>query len=136
MSVPKNGDSAMIESRTLDPKFQSEFSNGHHASIADLPSEKGGSGQGFGPHDLLEAALATCMSMTAHLHADKHGLPLRQARCTVRIDRSNPAQATLEYRLHLEGPLTPEQSAELRQAVAQCPVSRTLTHPIRIVAQA
>lgn len=122
----------MIESRTLTSHFQSEFGNGKLVSIADLPSEKGGLGQGFGPHELLEAALATCMTMTVHMHAAKHAMPLREARCQVRIDRSNPAEAKLEYRLEIDGPLTVDQVDDLRGALAQCPVKRTLTHPIRI----
>ncbi|MBX9680837.1 MAG: OsmC family protein [Gemmataceae bacterium] len=126
----------MIESRTLLQLCQSHFGNGESAALADLPREKGGRGEGFGPHELLEAALATCITMTVQLHAQKQGWPLREARCIVRIDRADPMEAKLEYRLEIDGPLTPDQLAELRRVAGQCPVSRTLTHPIRIDAAA
>jgi putative redox protein len=71
-----------------------------------VPVEKGGAGQGFGPHELLEAAFATCLTVTVQMYAAKHGLPVTAARCEVHIDRSIPKTATLHYALTFDGPLT------------------------------
>ena len=46
----------MIRSSSLDVPYRTAFTNGSHAAVADVPREKGGDGQGFGPHELLEAA--------------------------------------------------------------------------------
>ena len=54
----------MIQVTSLDLPHQTAFSNGAFNSVADVPLEKGGAGKGFGPHDLLEAALATCLRFT------------------------------------------------------------------------
>lgn len=112
-----------------------EFTDGTLTAVADLPAAKGGGGDGFGPHDLLEAALATCIAMTARMTAAKHDLPLTAARCTVRIDRSVPDAAVLIYDLSLDGPLTAEQSAHVRDAVARCPVARTLSGRVAVRAE-
>jgi putative redox protein len=124
----------MIQSTSLGIPYQTAFGNGSHEAVADVPIEKGGAGKGFGPHELLEAAFATCLTMTVQMHAARHGIPLTQARCEVRIDRSIPGAVTLNYDLALDGPLTDEQSAQLREAASRCPVARTLTGSIALKA--
>ena len=122
----------MIRAVTRGEPYQVAFTDGANAGTADLPAAKGGAGRGFGPHDLLEAALATCLAMTARLYAEKHALPLAAAGCEVRLDRSVPGATTIDYELSLDGPLTDEQAAGLRAAVARCPVAKTLTGGITI----
>ena len=122
----------MIQASSLAFPYQTGFTNGSHDSTADVPVEKGSAGKGFGPHELLEAALATCLTLTVQMHASKHGFPLTAARCEVRIDRSVPDAVTLNYSLAFDGPLSDEQSARLREAAGRCPVARTLTRVIAI----
>jgi putative redox protein len=117
----------MIRSTSLDTPYQTPFTNGSHSGIADIPIEKGGAGQGLGPHELLEAALATCVAITVRLSAAKHGFPLESLVCEVRLDRSNPDAVALNYDLSLNGPLSEEQIAHLRRAASRCPVTKTLT---------
>jgi putative redox protein len=122
----------MIRSSSLAVPYRTAFTNGTLDAVADVPVEKGGAGQGFGPHELLEAALATCLTMTVQMYAAKHDIPLRGARCEVRIDRSVPDVVTLNYTLTFDGPLTNEQDAQLRDAAARCPVGRTLTGTVAL----
>jgi putative redox protein len=122
----------MIRATSLPVRHQVAFANGAFEAIADVPVEKGGAGAGFGPHELLEAALATCIAMTVEMHADKHGIPLTKATCEVRLDRSNPSAIVLEYALAFEGQITQEQASRLREAATDCPVSRTLKASVAI----
>jgi|SRR5579883_478497 len=122
----------MIRSSSLAIPYQTTFTNGSHTAIADVPIEKGGAGAGFGPHELLEAALATCLTMTVQMYAAKHGIPLTRAHCEVRIDRSVPNAVALHYCLTFDGVLTDEQSAQLWEAASKCPVGRTLTGAIAL----
>lgn len=122
----------MIRASSLETPFQTAFTNGTHAAVADVPVEKGGAGQGFGPHELLEAALATCLVMTVQMSARKHGIPLAAARCEVRIDRSTPSAVSIAYSLAFDGPLSPEQDAKLRTAASRCPVGQTLTGSLTV----
>ena len=117
----------MIRASSLDKPYLTTFTNGSQSSVADVPLEKGGNGNGFGPHELLEAALATCLTMTVQMYAEKHQLPLTWAESVVRIDRSIPGAATLDYDLTFEGSLTDEQKAQLWEAAIRCPVACTLT---------
>lgn len=122
----------MIRSNSLDVPYQTAFTNGSYAAVADVPVEKGGAGKGFGPHELLEAAFATCLTITVQMYAAEYGFPLEAARCEVRIDRSVPGTVTLNYTLAFDGPLTEEQSARLWEAAGRCPVARTLSGAIAL----
>lgn len=117
----------MARSTSRDIQFQNEFTNGVFTAVADLPRAKGGAGLGFGPHELLEAALATCMTMTVQMESAKRGFPLISVECDVTIDRSTPGEAVLNHDLRLHGPLSDEQIGLLREAAARCPVGKTLT---------
>lgn len=122
----------MIRASENAVPYQTAFSNGTHTAVADVPMEKGGAGQGFGPHELLEAALATCLTMTVRMAAEHLGIPLAGAGCSVRIDRSVPGAVTLHYDLSFDGPLTNEQADRLRDAASFRPVARTLTGTIAL----
>jgi putative redox protein len=126
----------MIRTHVLTTPYQTNFSNGTHNAVADVPIEKGGSGQGFGPHELLEAALATCLSMTVQMYAAKHGLPLHGVGCEVRIDRAIFGHAVFSYALSFDGPLSVLQCADLREAASRCPVARTLGGSLSIQSKA
>lgn len=122
----------MIHAAIEDSGYRTSFTNGNTTSVADMPIAKGGSGEGFGPHDLLEAALATCIVITARKYAGEHQLPLASIECEVRIDRAVAGSVAFDYRLKLEGGLAPEQEQRLREAVSRCPVARTLTSPVTL----
>lgn len=122
----------MIRSTSLDIPYQTAFSNRTISAIADVPLEKGGGGLGFGPHELLEAAFATCLTMTVQMSAAKHGIPLQGVQCDVRLDRTESNVVTLYYDLTFDGPLTAEQSAKLRDAATRCPVGKTLSGTIHL----
>jgi len=117
----------MIRSASTEVANRVSFTDGECTAHADIPKLKGGAGLGFGPHDLLEAALATCIAITVELYAAKHGIPLESVEAVVRIDRSQPGDAVLNYSLDFRGSLTDEQRNLLRVAASKCPVQRTLT---------
>jgi putative redox protein len=116
----------MISASCLADTNRSAFTNGSHTGFADVPLDKGGNGNGFGPHELLEAALATCMTITVCKYAEKHRLPMRKVECEVMADRSVPEIITFQYSLKLEGELSLEHKQQLHQAAGKCPVAKTL----------
>ena len=113
-------------SNTCNPN-QVSFTNGEHSGVADVPKAKNGNGQGFGPHELLEAALATCMTITAAKYAAKQEIPIEGVSTEVRLVRKGESEVTLEYRLVLSGAISEAQRQHLETAVSQCPVAKTLS---------
>jgi putative redox protein len=122
----------MIEAKSEKPNYSTRFYDGTHEAVADTTTDKGGSGSGFRPHDLLEAALACCINMSVRMYAEHHGIPLAGVTTRVKLDRSVPEEAAFRYELELQGDLTAEQKERLSMAPRGCPVSRTLSRTIRI----
>ena len=117
----------MIRATSDGVPYRVTFTDGRFAATSDTTAEKGGGDAGFGPHELLEAALATCLTITLEKTARQQGMPLERAGAAVRLDRSRPGEPVLTYELEMHGPLTDEQKRKLADAAANCPVGKTLT---------
>jgi putative redox protein len=121
----------MISAGCEAPRYRTRFSNGTHEAFADTTPDKGGGTAGFRPHELLEAALASCVSISVRMAAEKHAIPLDAVSTRVRLDRgAEGAVFHTEIEIHGDS-LTPEQRARLLDAAKACPVRRTLSGPIR-----
>lgn len=121
----------MIVSKSEMPRYLTGFSDGFHEAASDTTADKGRGNAGFRPHDLLEAALATCVNMSVRMFAEKRAMPLRAVKTKVRLDRSMPDEVVFQYHVDLEGELSITQKEELLRAAAACPVRRTLSKQIR-----
>lgn len=123
----------MIRTVNEAQPFQVQFSDGQHLALADTTKDKGGSGAGFRPHDLLEAALASCMNMTARMYAAKYAIPLTQVVTTVTLDRSGSGQVVFSYSVELSGELTVKQKEAIMSALRVCPVRNTMSRGMRFL---
>lgn len=117
----------MIQANSENLPYLVSVTNGPNAFVSDTTTDKGGSGDGFRPHELLEAALASCMNMTIRMFAEKYSIPLHSVSTTVELDRSNPDETIFNYKLDLAGPLSDDQRQHLIRAVQHCPVWQTLS---------
>ncbi|MGE0114986.1 MAG: OsmC family protein [Steroidobacteraceae bacterium] len=124
----------MIHTTSQPGDYPTDFSNGQIRAVADAPLEKGGMGAGFGPHELLEAALATCINMAVRMSANKLGIVLEGAATSVRLDRSQPDVVKYEYTLELVGSLTDKERQQLEEAANACPVRQTLSKRANFIA--
>lgn len=120
----------MAVTDNLAEPYATRFSNGTWEAVADTTADKGGRGAGFRPHDLLEAALATCVNMTVRMYAAHHGIPVERVTTRVELDRSQPDTARFRYSFAAAGALTDAQREQLQRAAAACPVRRTLSRRI------
>jgi putative redox protein len=121
----------MIKTRSDGAPYRTWFSNGEQEAFADTTADKGGQNAGFRPHDLLEAALACCVTITAQMFAERHGIPLRQVRAVVRLNREQANEPIFEVKMDFDGDLTSKQIEQLQAAVQSCPVRKTLSNSIR-----
>lgn len=121
----------MIRATSRSARYATEFTNGVHRSMSDTTHDKGGADLGFRPHELLEAALATCMNMTVRMTADKHGIPLSSVSVTVSLNREKATEPVFECSVQFDGVLSEVQKSQLLLAVETCPVRNTLSQPLR-----
>jgi len=99
--------------------------DGTHRMITDEPREIGGDGSAPAPHELLPAALASCVSTTLVMYARRKGWDLGEVTVDVDYDhRSTPRRCEVEIRL--TGALDAEQLERLETVAAACPVRRSI----------
>jgi putative redox protein len=81
------------------------------------------------PHDLYDAALASCKALTVLWYAKRKGIALHDIEVVTERDDSQERQGTyrLQNILKLSGELTPEQQQELLAVAEKCPVHRLMT---------
>jgi len=117
----------VIECRSDEARYKTIFTNGIHETCADTTADKGGGNAGFRPHDLMEAALASCLNMSLRMCAEKNCIPVSEIRTTVALNRTVPGIVAFEYSFEVDGPVTKEQHEVLERAAESCPVRRTLS---------
>ncbi len=116
----------MIRAISEATPYKVQFTNGQLSAQADTTRDDGGRGDGFRPHELLEAALATCANIIAMMYAKNHAIPLVQAVVKVTLDRSGSEKVVFNHEVELKGDLTTEQKQAVMSAIRACPVRKTL----------
>jgi putative redox protein len=115
----------MVRTTSAGARCRTIVTNGGVEVTADTMKGGAGSSDGFGPHELLEAAVAACMNIGARLKADEMGVGPVEVATEVSLDRSGD-RAVFRGEVHVHGELTDEQRTALEEAAFRCPVSRTL----------
>ena len=119
----------IIATRNLSLPMAQTIQVRTHSFTADTAVDGGGSDAGPSPHDLYDAALASCKALTVTWYANHKGLPLADVRVEVERDASEERHGVykLTTRLHLLGDLTEAQRAELLAVAAKCPIHKLMT---------
>ena len=101
---------------------------GHRIPVDEL-APAGGEDSGPTPHDLYDAALASCKALTVLWYANRKGIPVEDIAVTVERDDADERKGTYRLRtaLSLSGPLTPAQREELLAVAGKCPVHKLMT---------
>lgn len=118
----------------MDPEpYRTKISNGTVTLYADTKKGLRGGATGLRPHELLEAALASCINMTLRISAEQHNIPLEQLKVSVRVIRDQPEHSRFDCTIEMGGTMTEEQRQHLLRSASHCPVSQTLSKPMQIV---
>jgi putative redox protein len=116
---------------TLGGKFKQRIEIGPHVLTGDEAAELGGEDAGPDPKELLNAALATCTSMTVKVYADHKGMKLEKV--DVRVEGEQAPDGWLfKRRVRLEGQLSDQERARLLEIANKCPVHKILSGKIEI----
>lgn len=116
----------MIRCERSGPEYQVRFSNGTFEAVCDATPDKGGLGQGFRPHELLEAALGSCTTMVIAMAAKTHDISLSHFAVSVDLDRSDPDVAAFVCTVTFPAKLPEADKDYLLRAARTCPVRKTL----------
>jgi putative redox protein len=99
--------------------------DGCHRLVTDEPERLGGEGSAPAPHELLPAAVASCISTTLVMYARTKGWDLGEVTVDVDYDhRSTPRHCVVD--VELGGLLSAHQLVRLEKVAQSCPVRRSL----------
>jgi putative redox protein len=100
-----------------------------HEIIVDGSLAEGGNDDGPSPHDLYDAALASCKALTVVWYARRKDIPLTDVEVQLERDASGERQGVykLAVSLRLSGELTGAQREELLAVAAKCPIHKLMT---------
>jgi organic hydroperoxide reductase OsmC/OhrA len=126
-----------VETISVDGRTTSLGSAGGFTLIVDRPVEAGGRGQGFNGGQLLNLAVAGCISNDLFREAARAGIELRRVRVAARADYTgDPVVSTpIEYDVELAGDAPEEVLRELAERVdriAEIPNSLRRGTPVQL----
>jgi putative redox protein len=100
-----------------------------HEIMADVSEKEGGSDAGPSPHDLYDAALASCKALTVLWYAQRKQIDLQDIEVITERDDSQERQGTyrLKNTLKFSGSLSQAQQEELLAVAEKCPVHKLMT---------
>jgi putative redox protein len=99
--------------------------NGRHQLVTDEPVALGGGDAGPAPHELLPAALASCIATMISMYGETKGWDVRPVAVEVDYDQKSVPRR-FEITLRLPDSLTRAQLARLRRVADSCPLRRAL----------
>ena len=99
--------------------------NGRHTIITDEPETLGGTDTGPAPHELLPAALASCISTVVAMYAQRKEWEIGEVRVDVVYDHESVPRR-FDVTVHLPDGLTQDQIDRLGRVADTCPVRRAL----------
>jgi putative redox protein len=99
-----------------------------HELTTDVSAAEGGSDAGPSPHDLYDAALASCKALTVLWYAQRKKIPVHDIEVHTQSDASQERQGIyrIATTLKLGGDLTEAQRQELLVAAGKCPVHKLM----------
>lgn len=128
-------------------KMQHEATTRSHSIILDEPIDAGGDDRGMNPYEVLLAGLGGCIAMTVRLYAKNKGWPLEDVKVTLSHNKTHAKDCqdcasdkeigvldVIRRKVELTGDLSSEQHTRLQEIAGRCPVHRTLTGTIEILA--
>ncbi len=103
--------------------------------LSDVSTEQGGDDLGFNPHELLEASLGACTSITVMMYAKRRNLPLLDVSTKVTII-SEDAENVILREISFVGDLDDEQKKKLLEIANKCPMHKFLLKKSQIETRA
>lgn len=118
---------SMIKTKNTDTDFHCILTNDKLTLDSDAPVFKGGLGNGFRPHELLEAALASCISITIRMIAKEKGIKVNTVETQVEVDKTHDDKSIFNYKITLDDNLDDNDREFLINIIDSCAAKQTLT---------
>ncbi len=115
-------------------KYRTVCKGARHVFHVDEPGDLDGTDTAPNPYELLLGSLGACKAITVRMYADRKGWPLESIRLDLEHDRPNgrgkPEEISIS--ISLDGDLSDEQRARLKEIANACPVQKTILGELTI----
>lgn len=107
------------------------ISNGEHKIISDVAKTLGGHDEGLNPHELIEAALGACTSLTLELYARRKNWDISSLKVDVKIVSEGAAGTVIDRKISF-GDIPAENKERLLDIANKCPIHKLLSGNIKV----
>lgn len=121
----------MIQTTLGKNNLDVKIAAGDHTLMADVSEKLGGHNTAMNPHELLEASLGACTSITVSMYARHKKWPLSDIKVKVDVVKEGE-QNVINREIEFLGDLTPEQKTRLEEVANKCPIHKLLHATITI----
>ncbi len=109
-----------------------EIEDGAHRLIVDEPEVAGGTDAGPAPTRLVAAGLASCISITMEMYAQRKDWDLGAVEVVVDIEYDGYVPTSFTASVHLPEALDAEQRERLLKIAEKCPVHKLLANETEV----
>lgn len=109
-----------------------QVTNNVHTITSDVSKAMGGEDSGLNPHELIEAALGACTTLTLELYAKRKNWDLSDMVVEVKITKEDKEAASIERKITFGPQLNEEDKKRLTEIANKCPIHQLLTKTISI----
>ncbi|MBN2394867.1 MAG: OsmC family protein [Candidatus Atribacteria bacterium] len=120
----------MVKCKNTGKRYQCIVKSKNYRLFSDTTKDKGGSEEGIRPHELLEAALASCLNMTIQMALDKLKIEAKNILVQVDLIRDVKEKTIFDCIYRLDAKLNDDQKKTLEESIVHCSVKDTLMKEI------
>lgn len=121
----------MLHSKRIQ-KLSAEIRVRQFTIQAGVSEALGGEDDAPNPHELLEAALAACTTITVQMYANRKQWNLISTDVTIEITSEEKGETQISRKIDFKGELTNEQKQQLLVIAGKCPIHKLLTGKVII----
>ena len=111
----------MVTCTNKEKMKQSLLSNGNVTIDCDNPVDYGGEGYVFGPHDFIEAGIASCMNAGTRSMCEKRGVKYDKIVTTVELNHDDPETTFFKVKIDIVG-----APADVAKEIAEIEINNCL----------
>jgi putative redox protein len=117
-------------------KMSVTASNEQHQIISDVAASLGGEDAGLNPHELIEAALAACSTLTIELYAKRKNWDVSNMVVEVKIVEETKEASRIDRKITFGPQNSPEERQRITEIANKCPIHNLLQSKITIMTTA
>ncbi len=119
----------MVICNSIGEKFRCLTKEHGFIIISDATIDKGGLGQAFRPHEILESAYASCLNMFTQMQCKEMGIPFDNIAVKVNLTRLE-SKTIFSYSIEFGDDIEDFQKEKIFNLIEESPVRKTLSRPI------